>query len=104
MPVCAHGKTGPKPGRHYMHLFDAMETATAVGLKLGPQDKNLIGSPRPRIMSFEELWHTWQPLALALNLINRGMGLPDLCPFVVPEPAFGKLRFVPDTIHRDCCH
>ena len=31
---------------------------------------------------------------MALNSLNRSMGLTDLYPFVLSEPAIAKLRFV----------
>ena len=34
----------------------------------------------------------------ALNSINRSMGLADLYPFVLSDPAVTKLRFVHDVI------
>jgi hypothetical protein len=33
-----------------------------------------------------------------LNNLNRGMGLQDAYPFVLPPPAIEKLRFVHDVI------
>ncbi len=33
-----------------------------------------------------------------LNNLNRGMGLQDAYPFVLPTPAVEKLRFVHDVI------
>jgi hypothetical protein len=43
---------------------------------------------------FDALIDTWFPLTYALNALNRGMGLPDLYPFVLSEPVIEKLRFV----------
>ena len=43
------------------------------------------------------------PLTLALNSLNRGMGLPDLYPFVLSERAIQKLRFVHDVVERARC-
>jgi len=34
------------------------------------------------------------PLTHALNELNRGMGLPDIYPFVLSEKTVEKLRFV----------
>ena len=85
---------------HYLHLFDSMETAAAYGLKLdGGSPINVAGGeltpPAPtQDMDFDAMWQNWHPFTLALNSINRGMGLPDLYPFIVPQPALEKLRFV----------
>ena len=34
------------------------------------------------------------PLTVALNSLNRSMGLPDLYPFVLSPATIDKLRFV----------
>jgi len=87
---------------HYLHLFDAMETAAAYGLKVSPIDSAHEIAPQPPSldMDFDAMWQNWHPFTLALNSINRGMGLPDLYPFVVPPPAVEKLRFVHEIIRR----
>jgi hypothetical protein len=36
--------------------------------------------------------------AIALNALNRSMGLAEAYPFVMPEPAAQKLRFVHQVI------
>jgi hypothetical protein len=38
-------------------------------------------------------------LTIALNSFNRSMGLPDLYPFVLADPAVEKLRLVHKVIH-----
>ena len=45
------------------------------------------------------LIHAWLPLSLALNILNRAMGLSDLYPFVLSPPAIDKLGFVHELIH-----
>ena len=40
----------------------------------------------------------WVPLTLALNSLNRSMGLMDSYPFVLSDDAIEKLRFVHDVI------
>jgi len=52
--------------------------------------------------------NSWFPLTYVLNNLNRGMGHADAYPFVLPDPAIAKLRFVhaivvsalPDAIGR----
>lgn len=39
-------------------------------------------------------------LTLALNSLNRSMGFRDLYPFVLPELAMKKSRFVHDVIQK----
>ncbi len=89
---------------HYLHMTDTLETARAHGLALKPSPAT--GSARLQTLrvgrldlhSFEDLTTGWVPLTLALNDLNRSMGLPDVYPFVLPEPAMAKLRFVHDVI------
>jgi len=40
----------------------------------------------------------WLPLSWALNMVNRSMGRPDLYPFVLPDAALEKMRFVHNVI------
>jgi hypothetical protein len=42
----------------------------------------------------------WGPLTVALNALNRSMGLADPYPFVLPDPAIEKIRFVHEVIER----
>jgi hypothetical protein len=44
--------------------------------------------------SFGAILENWIPLTYALNSLNRGMGLADLYPFVLSQPAVEKLEFV----------
>ena len=45
------------------------------------------------------LIHSWLPLSLALNSLNRAMGQSDLYPFVLSQPAIDKLGFVHKLVH-----
>jgi hypothetical protein len=93
---------------HYMHIIDTLETAVACGLALRPKRRNeptlkpditVIGPWRP---SFDQIIERWFPLTYVLNNLNRGMGLADAYPFVLPNPALEKLRFVHDVIGQAC--
>jgi hypothetical protein len=91
---------------HYFHIIDSLETASGFGMSLQPKH------PSAKLMSadarkfsggntgFEEMLDTWFPLTYALNSLNRGMGLPDLYPFVLSQTAVSKLRFVHDVVER----
>ncbi|MDP9033370.1 MAG: putative zinc-binding metallopeptidase, partial [Myxococcota bacterium] len=50
--------------------------------------------------SFDEIIAAWFPLTTALNSLNRGMGLPDLYPFVLNTGAIRKLRFVHEIVSK----
>jgi len=89
---------------HYFHIVDMLETATSFGLELKP------GHPDARSMTpdlkpaananstFDQILGNWLPLTYALNELNRGMGLPDIYPFVLSSPAIEKLQFVHDVL------
>jgi len=88
---------------HFLHIQDALEVANDFGLVgkrilLDPQDKN--GKPRlaSQQTTFDEVIASWAEFAVALNSINRSMGLPDLYPFVLSRAVVDKLRFVYEVI------
>ena len=89
---------------HYFHMVDTLETAHAHGVSTRPRiaaDSSLaarIDFDPYRGVAFDRLMDDWLPLTIALNSLNRSMGLPDLYPFVLAEPAAAKMRFVHDLI------
>ncbi len=89
---------------HYFHIIDSLETAAGFGMSLRPKHPSagsLTVDARKAAEShagFEQLLATWFPLTYALNSLNRGMGLPDLYPFVLSDTAVGKLRFVHEVV------
>jgi hypothetical protein len=62
-----------------------------------PRVPSTAGSPEA---AFDRLMTSWFPLTYVLNNLNRGLGLPDGYPFILPTPAIDKLRFVHDVIAR----
>jgi hypothetical protein len=89
---------------HYLHIVDTIETAAGFGISLAPKHpaaQTMIADPkkvtRPET-SFDAILKNWLPLTYALNSLNRGMGLPDLYPFVLSTPAIDKLHFIHETI------
>ena len=89
---------------HYLHMSDTLEIAANCGLSLRPLRKNepslkTVPDPVDDIPEpFGDLIESWYPLTYLLNNLNRGLGLSDPYPFVLPTPAVDKLRFVHDTI------
>jgi len=88
---------------HYLHMVDTLETARSFGLALRPKPEG--GARRPESQTrrldfddFDDLMGAWVPLTVAMNSLNRSMGLPDLYPFVLSTPAVAKLRFVHEVI------
>jgi hypothetical protein len=107
--VSAYASTHPwedwaETWAHYLHMVDTSETARAHGLALearpvpeGPSQP-AIALRRLDRRSFDDLASGWLPLTLALNSLNRSMGLPDPYPFVLSDAALAKLRFMHEVI------
>jgi hypothetical protein len=123
--LTAHYETGPRPDwrqsfisayasvhpwedfaetwAHYLHMTDTLETAAACGLSLTPDREDEPSMKKPprkpaQQQSFDEIINDWFPLTYVLNNLNRGMGLNDAYPFVLPPPTIEKLRFIHETI------
>jgi len=90
---------------HYLHMVDTLETAhdhgfVLQGRALRPPEAVLGGSaqraaaPGSVPVGFDDLLDDWVQLTLALNALNRSMGLRDAYPFVLGPGAVEKLRFV----------
>jgi hypothetical protein len=88
---------------HYLHIVDALETARSYGIDVRAHfmpdasgariDFNPYAAP-----SAERLVEAWTPLTVALNGVNRSMGLQDLYPFVLNAAVMDKLEFVHELI------
>ena len=90
---------------HYLHMLDTIETAQSYGLALKPQPlggalSEMVTTRRLQLDDFDHLLAAWIPLSVALNSLNRSMGLPDLYPFVLADRVISKLRFVHQVIVR----
>jgi hypothetical protein len=90
---------------HYLHMVDTLETARSFGLALRPKvasaaAKMEVGTHRLDFDDFDDLTGAWVPLTVALNSLNRSMGLPDPYPFVLCEPALKKIRFAHDVVEQ----
>jgi hypothetical protein len=84
---------------HFLHFHDTMEVASDFGLvgkKWRIDGKS--GKTLPPASAFDGFLREWSELTVALNSINRAMGLPDLYPFVLSQPVMDKLRFVSEVI------
>jgi hypothetical protein len=82
----------------YLHIVDGLETTAAAGISVSPTSPAWAGfdvSFDPyRAETVEQLISAWVPASIALNMINRSMGQPDLYPFVISSGVVPKLRFV----------
>lgn len=75
---------------HYLHIYDALETAAAHNvIDWGPDALDIDG----RIAE-------WRRLSLALNELNRSVGHRDAYPFVINTEVERKLAFVDRVIAR----
>jgi hypothetical protein len=88
---------------HFLHIQDSLEVAQDFGLVgkplfLSPQQKRQKPWLSLKQDNFRRTIRAWAELSVALNSINRSMGLPDLYPFVLSAPVVEKLRFVSDVI------
>jgi len=92
---------------HYLHMFDACETARALAITPRIEPTPVAPGVPPaaarapageRQPSFDSLVTAWVPLTIALNSLNRSLGTNDGYPFVLSDGAIAKLRFVHDII------
>jgi hypothetical protein len=91
---------------HYLHIVDTLEIASAFGLSLEPRIERgrelsaKIDFDPSRILGIGAMMRDWLPLTLAVNSLNRGMGQPDLYPFVLSPEVVGKLGFIHELVQR----
>lgn len=69
---------------HYLHISDTLETALAYG----------IINEECREKTFEQVLSHWAKLTVALNALNRSMGVDDAYPFVISPTIRNKLSFI----------
>jgi hypothetical protein len=108
--VTAYGSSHPwedwaETWAHYLHIMDTLETAASFGMSVIPSETTDSSNRNLRVrfddrMDFDALLKEWIPLTCALNSVNRGMGLSDLYPFVIPPAVIEKLRFIHAVIHE----
>jgi hypothetical protein len=90
---------------HYLHMVDTLETAKSHGLTVrapaadGPGERS--ATDRLAFSDFEALTASWNALTLALNSLNRSMGMKDAYPFVLSPKVLGKLRFVHELVRTE---
>jgi hypothetical protein len=81
---------------HYLHLLDTLETARHFGLA---RDLPARSSPQGT-SDFDAMLAEWTELTIALNALNRSMGLPDAYPFAVSPTVRKKLELVERVIRQ----
>ena len=75
---------------HYQHMTDTLETAGAYQMVQNQFQINDIRS----------MANLWRGFAVALNELNRSIGLADAYPFVITQSVERKLAFVGKVINR----
>jgi hypothetical protein len=87
---------------HYLHMIDTLETAKSHALSLrvpaAERTGDQISTDAVAFRDFESLTSNWNAVTLALNSLNRSMGLKDAYPFVLSPKVLEKLRFVHEII------
>jgi hypothetical protein len=92
---------------HFLHMSDALETASALGLSLNPSRAGEPAGPslpadRPVLdAGFDRMVDRWLALTYVMNSLSRGLGLADSYPFVLSPTVLDKLRFVFDVIDQE---
>lgn len=83
---------------HYLHVMDTLETARHFGLS---KDERAWRRARDGA-DFDGCLSSWIELTIALNALNRSMGLPDAYPFPLSQRARTKLAFVHACVRAAC--
>ncbi|MBO1076245.1 zinc-binding metallopeptidase family protein [Roseomonas marmotae] len=90
---------------HYLHIVDTLEMARALGIGIAPRldrEGDLsagVDFDPYRITDIHAVMEAWVPLTVAVNSLNRSMGIPDLYPFVLSAAVVAKLGFIQSLVH-----
>ncbi|PLY12082.1 MAG: hypothetical protein C0631_18415 [Sedimenticola sp.] len=84
---------------HYLHMIDTLETASDYGFDIGDgsdgvASRQQFSAEYLSSISINDLVNEWSNLSVALNDLNRSMGLADAYPFVLSGSIIQKLAFV----------
>jgi hypothetical protein len=82
---------------HYLHMVDTLQTAKSHGLTVrvpGRRAGRTVATDALAFRNYESLSTSWTAVTLALNDMNRSMGMKDVYPFVLSPVVQDKLRFV----------
>ena len=101
--ACAHPwEDFAETWAHYFHMIGGLETAYAYGINPKPAQvgaQHLVQFDNPyHVSDLEKLIEHWIPLTVAMNAMNRAMGLRDYYPFVWTPVISNKLKFIHDLI------
>ncbi len=92
---------------HYLHIVSTLETAWLYGIAIAPLTPSAPHFSAPAIsadpyviLDFDGIMNAWLPLSMAVNSLNRSMGLQDFYPFVLTASIRRKLAFVHQVIRE----
>lgn len=85
---------------HYLHMSDALETASAGQLGIRQKPGESLSVPAEQSTDFDRMIADWLALARVLNNLSRSLGLADAYPFVLAPAVIEKLRFVHSCVPR----
>lgn len=84
---------------HYLHIMDMAETSYYYGISVSPKTSGMslkggFGFDPYSQVDFDEIYKSWGPVSIAINSLNRSMGVPDAYPFVVSQAVLAKMRYI----------
>lgn len=79
---------------HVLHMLDTLETAGSYGIAVKELDTDLQNLDPFLIRSAPDLLRRWKALTLALNGLNRSLGMDDPYPFVLTSQVEAKISFI----------
>ncbi|MDT0642853.1 putative zinc-binding metallopeptidase [Zunongwangia sp. F363] len=90
---------------HYLHIMDTLETAHYFGVKIEPQELKAkpiqsAGIDPYKEEKFEVIVNEYITLTIAINSLNRGMGIPDIYPFILNSKEIIKLSFIHNLLYQ----
>lgn len=88
---------------HYLHMIDTLETACDYSFDVCDTGARVASHPQfsaayLSTISIYDLINEWSHLSVALNDMNRSMGLADAYPFVLTDIIIDKLAFIHDSV------
>jgi len=90
---------------HYLHIVDTLEMARSLGMEIAPRADQTgdlsteVDFDPYRSTDIGALMEAWVPVTVAVNSLNRSMGIPDLYPFVLSPAVVAKLGFIQSLTH-----
>ena len=89
---------------HYLHMIDSLDTAAHLGLQSQPEIAPTLAARLNfdpwAVQDSDRLLAAWTPLSIALNEMNRAMGVKDLYPFAISAKVAEKLAYIHGVIRN----